>query len=82
MSDVDITDGALAKPPEPPVQEVVSAPGLMPVVTLHAARAPDANDVVLDNVIVGRHSEKEVRDAIAATNTPLMEQVKAAIAPI
>lgn len=54
----------------------------LPVVNLQAARAPDEFDVILDNVIVGRHSDKETRDAIAATNKPLLEHVKSALAPI
>lgn len=80
MSDVDMTDLG-GSPPTAPQEAAPPAPP-MPVVQLFAPRSPDDFDVVIDNVIVGRHSDPEVRTAIVATNTPLLEQVKAALAPI
>lgn len=80
MSDIlDMTDNPGAAPP---VEQTTPTPSVLPVVVLQQARVPDGDDVVLDNVIVGRHSEEAMRDAIAATNKPLLEQVKNALAPI
>lgn len=71
-----------APPVAPPVEQAIPTPEPLPVVILQAARVPDQNDVVLDNVIVGRHSDADMRDAIAASNTPLLERVKEALAPM
>lgn len=78
VADVDTGN----KTPTPPVEQAAPPADALPVVNLQAARAPDEFDVILDNVIVGRHSDKETRDAIAATNKPLLEHVKSALAPI
>jgi hypothetical protein len=45
---------------------VVGAPVPLPVVHAGDWRAPDVNDVVVNGVIVGRHSEPAVRAAILA----------------
>ena len=87
MSDIlNMDEPVLAdakKPPvAPPVEQAAPPADPLPVIVLQQARVPDEHDVVLDNVIVGRHSDKEMRDAMAATNAPLLEQVKNALAPI
>lgn len=78
----DVLQEAAVESKEPSVEQAIPTPDPLPVIILQAARVPDQNDVVLDNVIVGRHSDADMRDAIAASNAPLLERVKEALAPM